>query len=318
MKRGKFILGKKYSAFIFIFLFVIILIAITYLTGFLGKITAFVARPVGLNITIGVPTIVEVWNGTASSVTISQGPLSTTRLINFTVYNSVGTSILNDTSAWLNITFPGETRNVTCTRFGNANNYANYTCNLTMFWYDASGNWNITAYIMDNNTNAAANSSTTLTLGSTTSFEIAPTNLTWSGMGPGAVNQTSNNDPFNLTNTGNQPVGTTTGTSNISINATDLKGETNNAYSLFANNFSVGLTTGGSPPAECSDSVKSNFSKNIFANVSGAFLPKGNYTVGDTTTGRDQLYFCLKIAGSDLTSQAYSTVNMSAWTVKIY
>jgi len=100
-----------------------------------------------------------------------------------------------------------------------------------------------------------------------------------------------------------------------------VKGESNSAYALFANNFSGGTTTGGTCSGaactECGGALQGNFSKGMFANFSGATLPKGNYTDNTGTTGADQLYFCLRLAGNELTSQAYSTVNQGAWTIKV-
>jgi len=324
MKKGKEFEGNKNKrVFIFIFLLLIGVIAFGYFTGFFGKITVLVTKNLGINITIGVPFINEVMNGTAT-MSLAQAPLSTSREINFTVYNVAGTQFLNDSTAKINITLIGGVgevvRNQTgaCTRYNSSANYATYTCNMTMWWFDGSGYWNISASILDNNSNAAYNSSTTLFVGATTGFEMSPVNLTWPGMGAGSINQTSDNDPMNLTNIGNQLVGNASGTSNISINATDLKGETNNLFMLYAENFSVWTATGGSPPIECDGGSAGNLSKNMFANTTSAVLPKGNYTIGDINTGREQLWYCLRIAGADLPSQAYSTLNMTPWTIKIY
>ena len=48
-----------------------------------------------------------------------------------------------------------------------------------------------------------------------------------------------------------------------------------------------------------------------------ANLSKGNYLVNDGNTGQEIYYFCIKIVGSDLTSQQYSTANEGVWTIKI-
>jgi len=324
MKKGKGFRGNKnVSVFIFIFLLLIGVIAFGYFTGFFGKITALATKSLGVNITVGVPFIWNVMNGTAT-MQLAPAPLSTSREINFTAYNAVGSQFLNDSTAKINITLTGGVgevvRNQTgdCTRYNSSTNYATYTCNMTMWWWDGPGYWNISASILDNNSNAAYNSSTTLFVGSTTGFEISPGNLTWPGMGAGSVNQTSDNDPMNLTNTGNLVAGNASGTSNVSINATNVVGESNNLFMLYANNFSVWTATGGTPPIECDGGSAGNLSKNMFANTTSAVLPKGNYTIGDTSTGREQLWFCLRIAGYDLPSQAYSTLNMTPWTVKIY
>jgi len=329
MKKGKGerVLERSKNTFVFVFvlLLFVALIAIGYFSGFFGKITTFdtaTSKSVGVNITVGAPVIIEVLNGTGT-MSLSAATLSTSRVINFTVYHGAGSQFLNDSTAYLNITLVGGVgellRNNSCTRLNQSANYVTYSCNITMWWWDGAGNWNITAEIEDNNSNVAINSSTTLFVGSTTGFEMSPNNLTWAAMGLGATNQSSNNDPLVLNNTGNQPIGNATGTSNISINATDLKGETNNIYSLFANNFSAGPVGGSCPGAactECGGGYAGNFSRNKYANVTNVILPKGNYTKQDGT-GQEQIFFCLRIAGYEIISQAYSTVNMTAWTVKI-
>jgi len=325
MKRGK-TRGKNYFVFIFILLFIIGVLAVGYFTGILGKITGWVpvAKNVALNITVGAPVVITVYNGTAS-LSLNEGPLYSSRTINFTAYHGAGSQNLNDSTARINITSSGEEprQNASCSRLNFSTSYVTYGCNVTMWWYDAAGSWNIIASVMDNNSNMAMNSSTTLYLGATFGLAIAPGNLSWLSIGAGSTNQTSSNDPMNLSNTGNQPVGTTALTSNITINSTDLKGELNSGYTIFANNFSVDETTGGTSCSgagctECGGGLLGNLSKGLYTNISGAFLPKGNYTVGDGTTGQEQLFFCLRIAGADLISQPYSTVNQGAWTVRIY
>ncbi len=48
-----------------------------------------------------------------------------------------------------------------------------------------------------------------------------------------------------------------------------------------------------------------------------ANLSRGNFTINDGNTGQEIYYFCIKLAGSDLTSQSYSTANEGSWTIKI-
>ena len=55
----------------------------------------------------------------------------------------------------------------------------------------------------------------------------------------------------------------------------------------------------------------------VYANISIALLPPGNYTINDKTTGQEELYLCLRQAGSELITQAYSTSQEGAWTIRI-
>ena len=327
MEEGKTV-GRNKNTFVFIFLLLLLiaLIAVGLFSGFLGKITTLATNPVGVNITVGAAAIIDVGNGSTTQTLIA-GPRNTTRTgINFTVYHGAGTTILNDSSLFVNATFWGGTgevtRNASCTRYNSSASYVTYYCNLTLFWYDGAGNWNITAFIMDNNSNVATNSTATFTLPSLTGFAISPANLTWSPIAPGSTNQTSNNDPLELNNTGNQQFGVGANGGNISINATTLQGETTATQVLFAKNFTVatitGITCTGSGCTECGPGNNgSNLNNATFQNITSGFLSKGNYTVSDGTTGAEQLYFCLRIAGSELSSQAYSTKANGVWTVQI-
>jgi hypothetical protein len=265
------------------------------------------------------PNITAVYNGT--TVSLNSGPLATSVIINFTAYDPDGN--LNDSTATVNVSRANEiTReNTSCSKYESAGNYANFTCNITMWWFDGAGAWNVTASIWDNAGASVKNTSTTISLPAVTGFEISPGNLTWTAFAPGSTNQTSNNDPLNLTNIGNQPVGDITGNSNISVNATDLLGETNSAFALFANNFTVSTITGGTCTGaactECDNASGSYLNVTAYQNISKAVLPKGNYTIGDIATGREQLYFCIRTSGFDLTTQAYSTAGQGVWTVMI-
>ncbi len=272
------------------------------------------------------PVITNVYNQTLGAFTLNMGPYSTGVIINFTAFDADGD--LNDSTAKINLTFIGTgepmRENASCYRYESSPTYSNYTCNVTMWWFDGAGNWNITASILDNTSNFVKNNSMVFTIGATTGFEINPANLAWAAIVAGATNQTSNNDPLFLNNTGNQPIGTgiVTSTSNISINATNLMGEQNPALMLFANNFSVNINTGGTCSGaacvECGGALTGNLSNGLFTNVTSAILPKGNYTIGDGSTGQEQLYLCLRAAGTELTNQPYSTLNQGAWTIRIF
>ena len=324
MKEGKFV-GKNKNIFVFVFLLLLAtLIIVGFFSGFFGRITTLATNPVGVNITVGAAVIVDVGNGSTTQTLIA-GPRNTTRTgINFTVYHGAGTTILDDSTLFVNATLWGGTgemtRNASCTRYNSSASYVTYYCNLTLFWYDGAGTWNLTAFIKDNNSNAATNSTATFSINSLTGFEIAPTNLTWAAIAPGSTNQTSSNDPVNLTNTGNQQFGVSAG--NVSVNSTNLQGEVTSSQNLFAANFTAATVTGGactgSACTECgAGNTGSNLNNTYYKNITSAFLPKGNYSVGDTTTGREQLHFCLRIAGSELSSQSYSTLANGAWTIQV-
>jgi len=268
-----------------------------------------------MNISVGVPQIIKVYNDT---IGLSAGPIqaksNTNITVNFSVYSPSGQGNLNFSSAKVNLSSADEdTRtNSTCLNLDAAGDYANFTCQIEMWWWDGAATWTITAYIEDNNTNVAQNLTTTFIIGARQGFELGPGNLTWTAIGAGSKNQTAYNDPVILNNTGNYPINAP----NIKINATNLRGEEFPNYGLWAGNFSVSHLTSAAS-AECGDSTSDKTVASTYQGLSPANLTKGNYTVNDKNTGQEELYFCLLEAGSELVTQAYSTWNESAWTIQI-
>ena len=275
------------------------------------------------------PQIINVYNTTAGIIAVATGlnagPSATYLEINFTAYDSNGD--LDDTTASINVSMSGETirENSSCFKYESSPTSANYTCSVTMWWWDGAGTWTINASISDLQSNFASNGSTNFSVGLTTGFEISPANLAWNSIIAGGTNQTSSNDPLILNNTGNKPIGglgpTASAGTNISINATNLVGELNPSFKLYSGNFSVSHQTGGSSCTgasclECSGDFMNKTTGN-YANITSTNLTRGNFTADNRINGQEELYFCLKIAGNDLTSQSYSTLNQGVWTIKI-
>ncbi|PIN88739.1 hypothetical protein COU61_03675 [Candidatus Pacearchaeota archaeon CG10_big_fil_rev_8_21_14_0_10_35_13] len=188
----------------------------------------------------------------------------------------------------------------------------NISCTINMWYFDASGTWNITAYATDVSGAQGQNRAASLVLSPTKALLSGPGNLTFSTLNPGDTNTTADNNPLTLNNTGNVhiPEG------NISVNATDLVGETNAAYALYARNFTIGITQGGTPAKECGGVNSTFLLKSVYQNISNATLPYGNHSAGGGT-GQEGLYLCLTLAGSELLTQAYSTAGEGAWTIQI-
>jgi hypothetical protein len=258
-----------------------------------------------------------IWNVSipAGSLTLTDGPSPTFFIINFSVNDSDGAVNLVNTSAQINISKSGEkTRfNVSCgiKDYGGYN--ANFTCNVTMWWFDGNGNWNVNVNISDLNGHTTSNTTQTLTLSTLTGFVMSPAYLNFSVLTPGTSNQTPINH-LTLNNTGNVYI------TGIQTNASDLRGEDNSAYALYAGNFSVSNYTGGN--IECNVTGTTNLSATAlynwtYVNLTAGLLPDGNFTVNDGSTGQEKMYFCLREVGWELTQQYYSTANLGAWTVKI-
>jgi hypothetical protein len=304
MKRGIYIL-----CFFMATVLMLSMVSAGSLDDFWDKITGrATTQNVGLNITVtggSSPVIIAVYNGTATSMESgpNEGPSPTYVIAGFRVNDPDGIANLDNSTATMNFSLGGETtRQATCTFVAgqSTSTQANYTCNVTMWWYDGPGSWTINAYIEDFNDNSAYNSTTRNVLVGTTDGLLAnQTSLTWPAINPGASN-TEANQFMGLNNTGNRP-------RSIYVNSSDLLGDVNPAYALGANNFSVKNAAGceGTPMVNRTDT-------NI---TSVTVFNRGNYTINDGTA-QANLYYCLEISNSDLIAQSYSTNALGAWIIK--
>jgi hypothetical protein len=305
-------MGKKEIVIIGIICILLILPIIS--AGVFGdlwsKITGKASsQNVDLNITVtagSAPTIPRVDNQTATVVDgPNEGPSSSYLLINFTAYDTDGFGNLNDSSATAIVGLTGELNrtNSSCALIGDYDtNYANYTCNVTMWWFDGAGDWEIYASISDANTNTGKNYSETFSIGTTDGIENNITAVQWPSISPGATD-TSASNAAHLNNTGNMNQW-------LEVNATDITGELNSNYALGASNFSVN----GS--GSCQGGVMVH---NTYLNISDASLPKGNYTPNDGTA-QEILFFCIEESNADLIAQYYSTGaenSTGQWAIRV-
>ena len=274
-------------------------------SDFWDKITGRVTNtPVTHNITVtsgSAPLVYNVWNETMTDV--SSGPNEDTItyiIINFSVSDEDGFGNLDDATAKINFTLGGVSRsNSSCSRYQGSGNYANYTCGVTLWWFDGTGDWSINASIYDTNGNSATNTTDIFYLGTTAGFESSPAELTWGDIAPGATNTEPSNNIL-MNNTGNLA-------RNVEINATNLYGEVNANQALWAANFTSHTVSGCGGTAMVAQT---------FTQVSGASLPAGNYTLNDNT-GQEQIFVCLDATNAVLDAQSYSTLAAGTWTLKI-
>ena len=252
------------------------------------------------------PEIIAVYNSTEMtdvSDGLNEGPYATYVLLNLTAYDQNGFGNLDDSSVQVNFSLAGETSrlNTSCVLLADYDtDYANYTCNVTMWWWDGPGTWSINASIDDLGGDHGFNDSTTFAIGPTTGFLANSTTVDWPDISPGATNIEALSSML-LNNTGNQQI-------NVEINATNLTGEDNPAYELGASNFSVHTAPG------CGGTVMRWYQ---YTTVAGAAIPKGNYSLDDGTA-QETIYFCLEESNANLISQAYSTRDTGVWTIRIF
>ena len=289
-KNKRLIFGSVFLIFL-ISLIILPFISAGFFNDFWGKITGKATDTVVLNITVGALKITHVFNATMTDISggLSSGPSSTNIIINFTAYHGAGASNIDNSTAVMNFTQAGETtrQNTSCLNItGLGSDYMNFTCSVTMWWWDAAGTWNIDASIIDNSSNYINNASTVFQVGETTGFELSPSPLTWPDVAAGSSNTTSTNDPILLNNTGNKNISANT----IQINATNLRGETTSSLALWSGNFSMSWETSGdsAPNVECAGS-QMNVTAGNYANITLANLTRGNYTTNNGYEGQEQL-----------------------------
>ena len=311
------------NIFLLIVLLAVIILVPFSSAGFLedlkAKITGKALSTVTVNVTVGVPEIRNVYNNTASIIAaasgLSSGPVNTSLIVNFSVYLGTGVANMDNSTATINFSKASETlrQNSTCNQFEVGTNVANYTCNVTMSWYDGAGTWAIQAFILDTSGNKGINNSANFSVGETTGFEMGT--LGWSGLAPGTTNQTAT-AALRLNNTGNKNMSSNT----TQINVTNLRGETTTTVAIWANNISVSWDATALEACDTSGGTANsatNMSNTTYVNVTTANLTKGHYPANDGSTGQEDFYFCIKTVGSELTSQQYSTVAAGPWQVQI-
>ena len=191
---------------------------------------------------------------------------------------------------------------------------ANYTCSVYIWYYEAPGTWIVNANITDENGNYAKNDGT-FTLQDTTAIMFAPQSLTWSTIAAGTKNQTSNNDPIKLNNTGNH----NSAAAAVRVTALNLIGITTPGSYIPAANFSSFNTTGAGNP-ECGNSGPTVLVNNTVTGLAGLYLQRGDNSLQNLNgIGSQALYFCLYDVplAAALPSQTYSTNGSGSWTISV-
>lgn len=268
------------------------------------------SQNVVVNITVGnnIPniTIIE----TETNVTLLEDGYANLT-INFTAFDADGAT--NIQAGQVNLTRTNEVRyaeNTSCTKSSSWGNYANFSCTVRLWYYDSAGYWNITASVNDTSNALGQNKTGLTTINQLSALVLSPATLSFTGVNPGSTNKTAATLIL-LNNTGNKPIASP----NVEVNATDLVGEANNLLAIYAANFSMSNSTGSS--AECAAATSTGLVKSTFTGITNAALPRGNHSANDGSTGQEQLYPCLKLAGSELSSQSYSTYSQEAWKIRI-
>jgi DNA-directed RNA polymerase specialized sigma24 family protein len=242
----------------------------------------------------------------------SQNPIDdTTRSItfNFTATDQEGASDINISTAESRFQLAGEaTRsNLSCVNWSQSGNDVNFTCNISMWYFDkADTSWVINVTIRDNSAEYAENSSTTFQYNTLTAMKMSPISLEWDEINLTDTDTGSNNDPIVVNNTGNDEA------LNINVTALDLRGEEQTSYYIYAANFTVENESEGCTAGTTMSNATS-------LNVTSAILYRGNHSLHykNATSGQEELFFCLKEIPSENPAQSYSSSAFGAWEIRI-
>jgi hypothetical protein len=220
------------------------------------------------------------------------------------VFDQDGANDINRTATFANFSKSGSTTRYStqCTYNGNLPpRGANFTCSVTMWYWDASGTWNINVGGNDiGNLSGCTNTSTTFTYNLLQAMVISPPALTWSALSVGATNQLSNNHPTVINNTGNY-----NGT--VKLNGLNLQGDVVTSEYLGVNNFTSNNNVG----TVCASGTA--LVNGTTTTIGSTNSNPGNISAGGNQ-GQEMLYYCIPTVPA-VTSQTYSTTLGGSWIV---
>jgi len=236
---------------------------------------------------------------------------STTVTFNVHVYDKNGMNDINKSAVFANFTYSlnGNKYRATVSNCSWINNIpprtANFSCSIDMWYWDSNGQWDINVRGNDiGNKTPCYNTTTNFQYNQLKALVIYPTTLTWDTLVPEATNQTSNNDPTLVNNTGNY-------NGSVSITGINLLGETDTSEAIFAENFTVGLTTGAGYP-ECGASA-TQLINGTLVSIANSNSNPGNLSEG-SGAGQSNYYYCIPEVPL-VSSQVYSTLNGGSWII---
>lgn len=245
------------------------------------------------------PTVSSV--DTISAQTPTEGGLKAVTF-SFNVTDADGISDINFTSTKANFSYTSETPRTNSSCINTINytsvNTAQFSCTVSMFYYDAPVDWRINVSISDLDGNFAYNDSKNMTYNTLYAFTMSPTNLSWPTIYASSTNVGSSNDPLTLNNTGNA-----NGLA-INITAYNLRGTTSPTQFIYADNFTVGASNScpeGTEPTNATEVI-----------ISGATLNRG----GDSS-GTEDIYFCIDGIPTTNLAQEYTSSAYGEWIIEI-
>lgn len=310
MKRG-----TKKDLYLTVFSVVVVLMLGSFVSAdFFDWITGKASnQPTNVSVTItgSNPVVVEfVLNNTIGVASPTEANVTN---LNFEVHvsDADGVDDINDTSVTFNFSKAGEPlrfNSSVCTHVGDIDaTTANYTCSTDMFFFDDAGTWSIGVGANDvGNGTAQYNNTQTFVYSQLKALVVSPPSLTWATLSSGSLNQSSNNDPTVINNTGNF-----NGT--INVTGVNLLGETTPSNYIDVANFTVGLATGSDIECDTDDSDGASLVNGTAAVILNSVSNRGNLSAG-SGAGQENFYYCIPQVPT-VPSQTYSTDAGGSWTI---
>ncbi|VVB82200.1 beta-1,4-mannooligosaccharide phosphorylase [uncultured archaeon] len=233
-------------------------------------------------------------------------------IFNVTVYDADGAGDINITGVSANFTRSEEAvrLNSTCSKLTgqDLSNSYNFSCSISMWYWDENGTWNISVGASDNESNSASNLSTTFTYNPLKAFVLSPLLVTWTSLTPAGINITSNQNTT-LNNTGNVVINS----GHVQVLGVDMQGIRDNTQYLLVNNITASWDN---TLGMCRNDTHGRWLINAtYISVPTANLTRGNVSALNGT-GQEMIYYCIPSVPK-ISSQTYATNNSGAWTIRI-
>ncbi len=225
---------------------------------------------------------------------------------NVTINDTDGVNNLNDSSVTANFSKTDEAlrENISCveTLGANTSSAQNYSCTIAMWYFDGSGNWNVTVYGEDTSGGSGINTSTSFQYNQLKALIISPSGIGFN-VERGQTNQTANTG-ISINNTGNYNA-----TGNIGIEAIDLYGKGNaDGYVISCGNFTADTDSG---ETSCAGVVLQNATN---VTITSSVLERGNLS---DAKAQETIYYCMKTVPSIIVSGVYDTSTAGSWTITL-